>query len=118
MLDRLQKKDIDTNALIDEVQKFLFSVGVRTSKERAWEIFKTCFKLPFELLISRNEKIEYQGQGVHLSSRHNVQRLIIKSIGKFELKGVSSKNTVNKKAVVKFVPSKDIKNLAAKVEVI
>ena len=119
MLDRLQKIDQDTNDLIEEVQKFLFSVGVRTSKERAWAIFKACYKIPFEMLITRNNTIEYQGQGVHLSSRHNKQRLVIKDIGKFEIKGVSMKKDIAKTAVVKFIPSYDIKNLvAAKVEVI
>ena len=35
MLNRLQKVDKDTNELIDAVKDFLFSVGVRTSRERA-----------------------------------------------------------------------------------
>jgi hypothetical protein len=118
MLKRLQKVDQDTNDLIAEIQKFLFSVGVRTSKERAWEIFKACYKIPFEMLIERNDTIEYQGQGVHLSSRHDKQRLVIKDIGKFELKGVSMKKDAKKTAAVKFVPSYDIKNMAAKVKVI
>ena len=61
MLKRLQKVDQDTNDLIAEIQKFLFSVGVRTSKERAWEIFKACYKIPFEMLIEKGG--ESQGRG-------------------------------------------------------
>lgn len=116
MLNRLQKVDKDTNELIDAVKDFLFSVGVRTSRERAWEIFKEVYKIPFRILIERNDEIKYQGQGTHLSSKHGSQLLVIHDIGRFELKGIAK--GPSKKAVVKYVPSQDIKNLAAKIRVI
>lgn len=116
MLNRLQKVDKDTNELIDAVKDFLFSVGVRTSRERAWEIFKEVYKIPFRILIERNDEIKYQGQGTHLSSKHGSQLLVVHDIGRFELKGIAKGSS--KKAVVKYVPSQDIKNLAAKIRVI
>lgn len=116
MLDRLQKVDKDTNELIDAVKDFLFSVGVRTSRERAWEIFKEVYKIPFRMLIERNDEIKYQGQGTHLSSKHGAQLLVVHDIGRFELKGIAK--GPSKKAVVKYVPSQDIKNLAARIKVI
>lgn len=112
ILDRLQKVDKDTLEVIDIVTDTLFRLGVRTSKERAWEIFKQLNKIPFEFLIDRNKEIEYQGQGVHLSSKHAKQRLVIKDIGKYEVKAVSARKSLDRKAVIKFTPSEDIKNYA------
>lgn len=118
MLDKLQKVDKETLSIIKLVKQTLFSMGIRTSDERAWEVFKRLNKLPFEYLINRNKDgIEYQGQGVHLSSKHANQRLVIKDIGQYELKAVSARQNLEKKAVVKFTPSEDIKNKALEVEV-
>lgn len=119
ILDKLQKVDEETLDIVGLTQDILFSLGIRTSKERAWEVFKRLNKLPFEYLINRNKKdgIEYQGQGVHLSSKHANQRLVIKEVGQYELKAVSARKSLEKKAVVKFTPSEDIKKLALEVEV-
>ena len=110
ILDRLQKVDKHTKKLIEEMRKALFSMGVRTSNERAWAILQAAFKLPFEYIIGLNEEIEYQGAGVHISSKHGDQLVVIKDLGRFEVKAVG--NEGNRKAVVKFIPSEDIKNLA------
>lgn len=118
MLDKLQKVDKDTIELIDRFRDYLFSIGIRTSRERAWAIFQTAYKLPFEMIIKRNKKIKYQGQGVHISSKHGKQQMVIKDVGKFIVQGVSSKKSGTKKAAVKFTPSEDIKQLAAEIEVI
>jgi len=111
MLSRLQKVDKDTNDLIEMVKDYLFSVGVRTSKERAWDIFQAIHQLPYKFLVERNNEIKYQGQGQHITHKHGNQLLTIKNIGKFELKGVSVKKDKAKKASIKFTPSKEIKRL-------
>lgn len=118
MLDKLQKVDKDTNELINAVQKYLFSVGIRTSKERAWDILQTMYKIPFEMLIKRNSVIKYQGQGAHISSKHGAQLMVIKNIGRFEVKGIVNTKTKTKRAKVKYTPSADIQNLANSIEVI
>jgi len=117
MLDKLQKADDDTNELIDEVQKYLFSIGIRTSKERAWDIFQTVHQLPYKVLIEKNPTIKYQGVGAHISHKHGSQLLVIKHLGKFEMKGVSSKKDQKKTASIKFSPSNEIKRLMQNVEV-
>jgi hypothetical protein len=118
MLNRLQKADKDTNELIDQVQKHLFSIGIRTSRERAWDIFQTIHQLPYRYLIEKNPVIKYQGVGAHISHKHGSQMLVIKHLGKFEIKGVSDKKDKKKKASIKFKPSNDIKKLVETVEVI
>jgi len=118
MLSRLQKADKDTNELIDSVRDYLFSVGVRTSRERAWDIFQNVHRIPYKLLVSRNKEIPYQGQGKHISHKHGDQLLVIKNIGKFELKGVSMKKDQQKKATIKFSPSAEIKAEIEKIKVI
>jgi hypothetical protein len=119
MLDRLQKADQETIEFIKLIKQTLFSLGIRTSEERAWEVFKSLNKLPFQVLIDKNkeEGIKYQGQGVHLSSKHANQRLVIKDVGQWEIKAVSARKGMARKAVVKFTPSEDIKKLALEVEV-
>ena len=117
MLQRLQKKDKHTKELIKQMTKYLFSVGIRTSEERAWDILQTAFKLPFEYVVSLNDEIGYQGQGVHISSKHGDQLVTIKDLGRFELKAVGKEDS--RKAVVKFKPSEDINRLVeTKVKVI
>lgn len=118
ILTRLQKADEDTNNLIDAFRDYLFSVGIRTSRERAWDIFKTSFKLPFELLVRKNETIKYQGPGAHISHKHGDQLLVIKNVGKFELKGVSMKKDQKKRAAIKFVPSADVREMVEQVVVV
>lgn len=111
-LGKLQKSDVDTNALIDKVQKFLFSIGIRTSRERAWFVFQQVFRLPYELLMERNEEIAYQGVGKHLTQKeHNDQILTIQNVGRFEIKAVSNKQ--GSKAVMKFKPSKEFDRYVA-----
>lgn len=109
ILDKLQKTDKHTKHLIKEVQKLLFSLGIRTSKERAWAVFQQVFKLPFEYVASLNDEIEYQGAGVHISSRHGNQLVVIKDLGRFEIKAVGKPG--KRKATIKFTPSEDIKRL-------
>jgi len=118
LLPRLQKSDKDTNELIEEVTKFLFSVGVRTSRERAWAIFEGIHKLPYKLMVKKNPVIKYQGQGNHISSKHGSQLLTIKNVGRFELKGVSSRKDQKKTASITFVPSADIRDLVSTIEVL
>lgn len=118
MLTRLQKTDKDTNELIDIVKDYLFSVGVRTSRERAWEIFKAIHKLPYKIMVEKNPVIKYQGQGRHISSKHGDQLLSIKDVGRFELMGVSSKKGQQKRAAIKFTPSNDIKELIETIKVL
>ena len=48
MLDRLQKADQETIEFIKLIKQTLFSLGIRTSEERAWEVFKSLNKLPFQ----------------------------------------------------------------------
>ena len=45
------------------------------------------------MLVERNQTIKYQGAGAHISHKHDSQLLVIKNIGRFEIKGVSSKKT-------------------------
>lgn len=122
---KLQKADIDTNALIDTMQAYLKEYfrqlgirGIVVSREMAWDFFQTSHKLPYMLLISRNPTIIYQGQGRHLSKKHSDQQLVIKNIGRFEMKGVSHKKDLAKTASIKFKPSKDIEKLLDTVEVL
>ena len=111
MLTRLQKVDADTNTLIEMVKNYLFSVGVRTSKERAWDIFQAIHQLPYKLMLEKNSEIKYQGQGAHITHKHGNQLLVIKNVGKFELKGVSVRKDKEKKATIKFTPSAEIRRL-------
>lgn len=117
MLKKLQKVDADTNELINQYRQFLFDNGIRTSKERAWELFQHAHKLPYLMLIEANPKITYQGVGAHISHKHGKQLLVIKNVGKFEIKGVSNKKSNSKSAAIKFQPSNDIKKLLESVEV-
>lgn len=125
-MSKLQKADADTNALIDAMQAFLLDyfrskgiMGLPITREFAWDVFSTVHKLPYALLINRNPVIEYQGPGTHISSKHGSQQLVIKNIGKFELKGVSARKDLKKKPSIKFKPSKDIiQMLEENVEVI
>lgn len=116
ILGRLQKVDEETLEIIDLVRDQLFKLGIRTSRERAWEVFKQLNKIPFEYLIDRNKEIEYQGQGTHITNKFANQRLVIKDVGRYEIKAVGRKDAP-KKAVIKFIPSEDIKKLAAGIEV-
>lgn len=118
MLPRLQKVDKDTNELIDRVKNYLFSIGIRTSRERAWEVFRAIHHMPYELLIEKNPKIKYQGAGQHISHKHGNMLLSIKNVGKFKLQGVSTKQGKKKKAAIKFEPSNEMKNLIEKIEVV
>ena len=118
MLDKLQKADKDTNELIDRVKDYLFSVGIRTSRERAWDILQNVHQIPYKMLIERNPKIEYQGVGAHISHKHGDQLLVVKHLGKFEIKGVGAKRDQKKTAAIKFTPSNDIKKMVEQVEVI
>jgi len=108
MLRRLQKENKDTNELIDLVKEYLFSVGVRTSRERAWDIFKSIHQMPYKMMVEKNKEIEYQGQGAHISHKHGDQMLSIHGVGKFRLLGASCKKDKEKRAVIKFEPSNDI----------
>ena len=117
MLKRLQKKDEKTNELIERVRKYLFSVGVRTSKERAWDIFQNVFTIPFEYMAEKNPKIKYQGSGVQISKKHGDQLLVVKGIGRFEVQGVSVKKDRSKKAAIKFKPAQEIRSLFEKIEI-
>lgn len=117
ILPRLQKDDEHTKNLIKEMKSFLFSIGIRTSEERAWTILQHAFKLPFAYMIDLNKEIEYQGQGTHISSKHGDQLLVIKNLGRFELKAVGKEGF--RKPVIKFIPSEDVKNeVISKVKVI
>lgn len=117
---KLQKIDLDTNAMINAVQQYLVSTHkLKTvTRDMAWQIFQTIHKLPYHVLISRNPEIEYQGQGRHLSHKHENQLLVIKDLGRFELQGVSSKKDLAKSARIKFTPSKDIDRLLENVKVV
>jgi len=118
MLTKLQKADKDTNKLIDEYKDFLFSIGIRTSRERAWEIFQQAHKLPYTMLIKANPEISYQGAGRHITHSQGNQLLVIKNIGKFEIKGVSDKKDNEKSAAIKFIPSNDVKAMLEEVRVV
>jgi len=106
VLAKLQKEDARSNELIDRVTAYLFSVGVRTSRERAWDIIQNVHRIPYEMLVESNPVIKYQGQGTHISRKHGNQLLSIRDLGKFELKGVSSRKDASKKASIRFRPSK------------
>ena len=118
MLKKLQKADKDTNELIDQVKEYLFSIGIRTSRERAWDIFQKVHQIPYLMLIERNPEIKYQGVGQHISHKHGDQLLVIKDLGKFEIKGVSMRRNDKKRAAVKFTPSAEIKALVEQVKVV
>jgi hypothetical protein len=118
MLDKLQKADKDTNELIDKVKAYLFSIGIRTTRERAWDIFQTIHQMPYKELIEKNPIIKYQGAGAHIGHKHGSQILVIKNLGRFEIKGVSSKKDKKKTATIKFMPSYEVRDLVKKVEVI
>lgn len=109
---KLQKVDEDTNALIDEFRAFLFSIGYRATREKAWIILQKAHKLPYEVLMDKNkEGIEYQGQGRHISSRHGNQLMVIKELGRFEVKATvdkSSDEMFGYNATIKFKPSQDL----------
>lgn len=107
---KLQKIDEDTNELIDLFREFLFSIGVRSSRERAWKILQKAHRLPYEYLIDKNHLgIEYHGQGTHISSRHGNQLMVVKDLGRFEMKAVSDrKDPPSYNATIKFKPSKDL----------
>lgn len=106
MLNSLQKSDKDTNELIERVKDYLFSIGIRTTRERAWDILQKVNHLPYEMLLEKNPEITYQGQGRHVrQTTHESQVFVIRSLGRYELKGLS-----NGKAVIKFIPSKALKN--------
>jgi hypothetical protein len=110
VLEKLQKTDSDTLELIDKVKEFLFSINVRVDDERAWEIFKGVFVIPFEMLVAKNPEIKYQGAGRHLRLKsHANQRLVVRGLGKFELKAVSSKKDERKKASIKFIPGEGLR---------
>lgn len=106
----VQKIDERTNEIIELFTQFLFSVGVRTSKQRAWEILKKAHRLPFEYLIALNEDdgIEYQGQGKHLSAKHGNQLMVIRELGRFELKAVSDRRSREKRPTIKYIVPKDL----------
>lgn len=105
MLKRLKKSDIDTNELIDRVRDYLFSIGIRTSRERAWDILQKVHHLPYEMLIEKNPEIKYQGPGRHIRiSTHENQVFHIRELGRYELKGFSTG-----KAAIKFTPAEAVK---------
>lgn len=109
MLKSLQKSDKDTNELIDRVKEYLFSIGIRTTRERAWEILQKVNHLPYEMLLEKNPEITYQGPGRHVrQSTHEGQVFVIKDLGRYELKGLAKG-----KAVIKFIPSHTLKNKVA-----
>ena len=118
MLNKLQKADKDTNDLIDQVRAYLFSIGIRATRERAWDIFQAVHQIPYKMLIEKNPKIKYQGAGAHISHKHNSQLLVVKNLGRFEIKGVSSKKDKKKTATIKFMPSYEVRDMIKKVEVI
>lgn len=110
----LQKEDKDTKELIQKAKDFLFSVGVRTSSERAWEIFKAMHKIPIDMLVERNEEIEYIGNGKHLTSKHEDYYLSIKYVGRFELKAVSSPTSQKSRTpTIKYKPSANVRKAIA-----
>ena len=109
MLAKLQTKDTRSNELIDKVTAYLFSVGIRTTRERAWDIIQNVHRIPYEMLVELNPVIKYQGQGTHISRKHGNQLLSIRNLGNFELKGVSNKKGMAKKASIRFRPSKTLR---------
>jgi len=110
---RFQKQDKDTLALISAVKQYLFSLGIRVDDQKAFDIFLIMNKLPYYVLIDRNESITYQGQGTHLTHKENSsQILVVKDIGRFELKAVKGNNTFTPK--FRFIPSQDLQDLVKK----
>lgn len=106
MLNSLQKSDKDTNELIDRVRDYLFSIGIRTTRERAWDILQKVNHLPYEMLLEKNPEIKYQGQGRHVrQATHESQVFVIRNLGRYELKGLAKGS-----AVIKFIPSNSLKN--------
>jgi len=91
---KIQKVDIDTLAIIEVVKQYLFSIGIRVSNEKAFQIFKVMQQLPYMILIDRNkEGIKYQGSGSHLThEEHGSQILAIQDIGRFELKAIKNRH--------------------------
>lgn len=103
----LQKIDEATNNLINEYQAFLFSMGIRISRERVWQVLEKAYKLPYEVLIDLNKDgIIDQGQGRHISSKHGNQLMVIKGLGRFEVKAIGPQD--NRGASIKFKPSQDM----------
>lgn len=107
---KLQKIDEDTNALIDNFRAYLFSIGIRTTREKTWLILQKAHRLPYEHLIEKNkEGIEYQGQGQHISAKHGNQLMVIKELGRYEVKAVSNrKKDLEYNATIRFRPSQDL----------
>jgi len=106
MLKSLQKSDEETIQLIERVRDYLFSVGIRASKERAWDILQNITQIPYDMLIENNEEIKYQGASRNIrKSSHPRQVLSIKDLGRYELKGLSTG-----KATIKFIPSETLKH--------
>lgn len=107
---KLQKIDEDTNNLIDNFRAYLFSLGIRTTREKTWLILQKAHRLPYEHLMEKNsEGIKYQGQGKHISSRHGNQLMVIKELGRYEVKAVSSRQKdVAYSSTIKFKPSQDL----------
>lgn len=105
----LQKIDKRTNEIISLFRDFLFSVGVRTSHERAWVILQKAHRLPFEYLIELNkEGIKYQGSGQHISAKHGNQLMVIKELGRFELKAVSARKDQEKQSTIRYTIPRDL----------
>ena len=110
MKKRIFKIDTDTVELIEEVRRYLFSIGIRTSRERAWDIFKSVFQIPFNMLIEKNPKLEYSRR----PARNSSQVLSVRDLGRFVLKA-----NVSGSVGAKFHPSTKLtKRLNAEVEVI
>lgn len=117
---KTQRKDTRTRYFIKKFRAFLLSKHLRVDEDRAWEILYASYSIPFEYLVEKNPKIEYQGKGVHLSSKHKNQILHIYGLGTFEVKAVSPRRSKKgKRAVIKFSPSKRFQDyVEANVEVI
>lgn len=104
----LQKIDEQTNEVIDLYREYLFSIGVRASRERAWNMLQMAHQLPYNYLITKNtDGITYQGQGVHISSKHGNQLLVMKGLGRFELKAVKS-GAQGLTSTIRYKPSADL----------
>lgn len=109
MRQPLQKIDDDTNKLIDLFKDFLHSNGIRTTRERAWIILQKAHRLPFEYLIEKNtDGIEYQGAGQHISSKHGNQLMVVKELGRFEVKAVSDRKSRSRKATIRYKLPNDL----------
>lgn len=108
----LQKIDEKTNELIDIYRNYLMSINIRVDRERAWEMLQKAHRLPYEYLIYLNEEdgIEYQGQGAHITHKHGDQLLVVKELGRFELKAVSSRKDQTKQATIRYKIPNDLLN--------